>query len=84
MNACPFRQFRDIFGDPGKGIHAYRIFDTALVDYILSLLGAMLMTYLTAIPLVLTTIIVLISGIIFHALFGVDTNTLRFLGIRCS
>ena len=50
MNSCPFREFKDIFGRPGKGIHAYRIFDTALVDYILSLLGAMLITYLDKYP----------------------------------
>jgi hypothetical protein len=84
MDFCPFKQFRNILGTPGKGAHKYKLFNTAIVDYALSLLGAVLITYLTAVPLVLTTIGVLIAGIILHVLFGVNTNTLQYLGIRCS
>jgi hypothetical protein len=84
MNSCPFREFKDMFGRPGKGIHSYRIFDTAIVDYVLSLLGAMLITYLTSVPLVITTICILVLGIIFHILFGVDTAAVAFLGFKCS
>ena len=81
---CIFKEYKNIFGEIGKGAHKYRFLNTALVDYILTILGAILITYLTDIPLVLTTIGLLVLGIIFHYLFGVNTNTLKYLGITCS
>ena len=60
-----------------------RIIDTAILDYFIAIFFAMFVTYMTKIPLVLTTIGVLIFGIIMHYLFGVETNTLKYLGISC-
>lgn len=80
---CIFKEYKNIFGEIGKGPHQYRFLNTALVDYILTILGAILITYLTGIPLVLTTIGLLLLGIILHYLFGVNTNTLKYLGITC-
>ena len=81
--SCPFKQFRDIFGKPGTGVHSYRILDTAVVDYVMTLAGAVLLTKVTKIPLVLTTILLLVLGIVFHVLFGVNTNSVKFLGLSC-
>ena len=80
---CIFKQYKDIFGSPGKGVHSYRFLGASLVDYSITILGAMLITYLTDIPLVITTIVLLILGVILHYLFGVQTNTLKYLGINC-
>ena len=80
---CIFSKYKDIFGEAGKGVHSYRFLNTALVDYLLTILGAILLTYLTDIPLVLTTIGLLVLGIILHYLFGVNTNSLKYLGIIC-
>ena len=80
---CIFSKYKDIFGEAGKGVHSYRFLNTALVDYILTILGAILLTYLTDIPLVLTTIGLLVLGLILHYLFGVNTNSLKYLGITC-
>ena len=80
---CIFKQYKDIFGDPNTGVHSYRFLGAALVDYSLTILGAMLITYLTGIPLVITTIVLLLLGVILHYLFGVQTNTLKYLGINC-
>ena len=80
---CIFSEYKNIFGNPGKGAHKYRFLNAALVDYALTILGAILITYLTGIPLVLTTIGLLIFGILLHYLFGVETNTLKYLGINC-
>jgi len=80
---CIFSKYKDIFGEAGKGVHSYRFLNTALVDYLLTILGAILLTYLTDIPLVLTTIGLLVLGIILHYLFGVNTNSLKYLGITC-
>ena len=80
---CIFSKYKDIFGEAGKGVHSYRFLNTALLDYILTILGAILLTYLTDIPLVLTTIGLLVLGLILHYLFGVNTNSLKYLGITC-
>ena len=80
---CIFKEYKDIFGEIGKGLHQYRFLNTALVDYIVTILLAILLTYLTDIPLVLTTIGLLVLGLILHYLFGVNTNSLKYLGITC-
>jgi hypothetical protein len=58
--ACPWEKYNDIFGVPRNGIHSYRFLDTAIVDYTLAITLAMTVTYITGVPLELTTIIVLI------------------------
>ena len=80
---CIFSKYKNIFGEAGKGVHSYRFLNTALVDYLLTILGAILLTYLTDIPLVLTTIGLLVLGLILHYLFGVNTSSLKYLGITC-
>ena len=83
MNVCPFKKYKDILGVPRTGLHSYRVFDTAVVDYILTILVSIVTTYLTKIPLVVTTIIWLILGVILHILFGVETNTTKYLNFVC-
>ena len=80
---CPFSAYSTIFGLPGKGAHRFRFLNTAIIDYLLTLFLACVTTYLTLIPLVLSTIGWFILSIIIHMLFGVDTNTLRYLGVVC-
>ena len=83
MNICPFSKYKSVFGFPAQGVHKYRFLDTAIVDYILTIVASCITTYFSKIPLVLTTIMWLILGIVFHILFGVETNTLKYLGITC-
>ena len=80
---CIFSKYKNIFGEVGKGVHQYKFLNTALVDYVVTILGAILLTYLTDIPLVLTTIGILILGVVCHILFGVETNVTKYLGIKC-
>ena len=83
VNICPLKKYSDIFGIPKTGVHSLRFLNTAVVDYLLTILLAVFITWLTDIPVVLTTILCFIFGIILHILFGVQTNTLTFLGIKC-
>tara|TARA_B100001248_G_C27382194_1_gene457613 strand:- start:1554 stop:1838 length:285 start_codon:yes stop_codon:yes gene_type:complete len=75
-------KYKYIFGKPKKGAHQYRFLDTAIVDYLLTIIGAIIITYFSGIPLVLTTIFLFILGIVLHILFGLPTNTTRYLGIH--
>ena len=81
---CILSKYKDLLGIPFKGAHSYRFLNTATIDYFLSLSGAAILTYFSNIPLVLTTIFTLILGIIFHVLFGIETNSIKFLGLRCN
>ena len=80
---CIFKQFSNIFGTPGTGVHVWRLFGAAGIDYILTIIVACLTTYLTKAPLVITTIGWLLIGFLCHMLFGVQTNTMTWLGIEC-
>jgi hypothetical protein len=91
MRLCPFYKSKNYFvstfakalGEPKKGIHSTRLYDTAIIDYIMSIILAILVSVFTKIPFVLATILVLILGIVLHVLFGIDTNSVKYLGLSC-
>jgi len=76
MSECPYKY---IFGVPGTGIHKYRFLGTAIVDYIGTILLAMLVTKFTGVPLVITTICMFLLGILLHYLFCLKTGTEMWL-----
>ena len=80
---CPLSKYKNVLGIPGKGAHKYQFLNTAIVDYILTIIIACFTTYLLDIPLVLTTISWFVMAIILHILFGVETSTLKYMGIKC-
>ena len=82
---CPFKKFGGVFGEVNKGVHAYKPLGlgVAIVDFVLSILMSILITATTKVPLVLTVILVLVLGEFLHMLFGVNTNTIKYLGLKC-
>ena len=80
---CIFKQYKNLFGNIGENAHKYRICDAALIDYVLTIFFAIIICKITKTPLVLSTILAFIIGIVFHILFGVQTSTLNYLGIIC-
>lgn len=83
MYYCPLSIWKNMLGKPNVGIHSIRIFDIAIIDYILTILVSLITTYLTKMPILLTTILWCIVGIICHILFGVNTNIVKYLGLYC-
>jgi len=79
MTSFDLSKYKDIFGAPGTGVHKYKFMGTSLVDYFMSIVGAFIITYYTGIPLVITTIGILLLGIIFHGLFRIKTQVLKFI-----
>ena len=84
MTSCPFKKYKNILGVPNTGIHKYTFLGTSIVDFVLTLILAAVTTYFSKIPFVITTILWLNIGIICHILFGVETDTLKYLGFDCS
>jgi hypothetical protein len=72
-------EYKNILGAPRTGLHSYRILDTAMIDYVDTILMSFAMAYFTKVPLVLSTIIMFILGILVHLLFGLETNTVKYL-----
>ena len=75
------KEYKDILGKPKQGVHSYRILDVALTDYLMTIVGAFIISYYTEIPVIITTIGLFTVGILLHIIFGVPTNTTRWLGI---
>ena len=82
-NLCPFLKWKHVFGIPKQGVHELRFLNTAVIDLLMTLFLASVITYLTDIPLVLTIIGSLVFAVVLHILFGVPTNTTKYLGFNC-
>ena len=75
-NLC---QYKDIFGKPNEGVHMYRLYDIAIVDVILTILGGIIIACIFNVNYVQTIILLFILGIIMHRMFCVDTTINKFI-----
>ena len=67
-------KYKDSLGVPKKGVHQYRIFNIAIVDVLLTIILAFIISYSFNINFLLTLIILFLSGIILHKIFCVKTT----------
>ena len=72
-----------LFGVENEGIHKYRILDSPIVDHVLNLITAGVITYITQVPLELTIPLWYLFGILIHYLFGINSGTIRYLNLEC-
>lgn len=77
MSLC---KFKDIFGKERQGFHSIRLFDIAIGDLVLTIIGAYVISNAFGTNFVSTTLVVLVLGVLLHRLFCVNTkvNTLIF------
>jgi hypothetical protein len=75
---CIFSQYKDILGVPREGIHSYRVYDFAIVDFIMTFVGACIIAYFFKMNVFLVFLYLFILGEYLHILFCVDT---KFLSI---
>lgn len=76
MNFC---KYRNVFGEPGKGAHSYRIFNIAIVDVIFTILLVLLICWITKWRFWRTLVVTFLIGILAHRLFCVRTTVDKFL-----
>jgi hypothetical protein len=76
MSLC---KYKNLFGKPDQGVHSYRIFNIAIVDTLLTILLAFVISFLTKLSFLYTLIISFASGIILHRLFCVRTTVDKLL-----
>lgn len=82
MSISIFKKYKNILGKQNEGVHKFKFLGTSMFDYLLTIGLAFLTTFLSKIPLVLTTIFWFIIGIILHILFGVETDVIKFFKIK--
>ena len=71
LNLC---QYKDIFGRPREGAHAYRLFDIAVVDVAATVLLAFVIARLFGFVFWKSLVALFIIGIILHRAFCVRTT----------
>ena len=76
MNFC---KYRNVFGEPGKGAHSYRILNIAIIDVIFTILLALLICWITKWSFWRTLVVTFLIGILAHRLFCVRTTVDKFL-----
>lgn len=73
-------QYKDILGKPGQGIHSYRIFNIAIVDVILTIIGAyVIYLFFPKINYFVILILFFTLGIVLHKIFCVKTTIDKYL-----
>lgn len=66
--------YRHIFGKEKEGLHSYRFMDIAIVDVLLTFIGALLIAYYFKLNIILVFIILIILGTLIHYIFCVETT----------
>lgn len=71
MSLC---KYKNIFGEENTGAHSIRILNIAVVDFILTVIGAYIISIFVKINFFYILLILLILGIVLHRLFCVNTT----------
>ena len=79
MSLSVFKQFKNILGEVGT---RQTFLNVVILDNVISIGLAVLISYFFKIPFPLSIIGVYVTGIIIHILFGVNTSTIQFLNIN--
>ena len=76
MSLC---KYKNALGEPNKGIHSYRLFGVAIIDVIMTIIGAYLISYFFKYSFLYTTIFLFALGIFLHHMFCVKTTVDKLL-----
>ena len=76
MKMC---QYANIFGEPGKGAHKYRIFNIAIIDLALTLIVCFYISTKTSLNIGVIILTALILSIFIHKLFCVKSTLTNYL-----
>lgn len=77
--SCPYAT---LLGTPREGVHAARFMGFALNDTLMTIVAAIMTSYIFNISLIYSLIAWFVWGEILHYVFGVQTEALTKLGIR--
>jgi hypothetical protein len=76
VNLC---KYKDALGIPDKGIHSYRLFGVAIVDVIMTIIGALIISFFFKYNFIYTLTCLLLLGVYLHHIFCVRTTIDKLL-----
>ena len=76
LSLCPYK---NLFGEPGKGIHKYRILDIGVIDVSVTVFVAFLIAKYSKQDFKIVLFSFFLFGIIIHRLFCVRTTIDKLL-----
>jgi hypothetical protein len=71
MSLC---KYKNVLGIPEKGIHQYRLFGIAIVDVVMTIIAAYIISIIFRLSFSKTAIVLFLLGIVLHRLFCVRTT----------
>jgi hypothetical protein len=74
-----FCKYSNLFGEPGTGVHKYRLFNLAIVDVVMTIVGAFLISWWFQWNFWKVLGILFLTGIAMHHLFCVRTTIDKLL-----
>ena len=73
-------EYKNLFGKPNEGVHSYRIFNIAIVDVFLTIIGAFIIyLFLPSYNFFIILFSLFVLGIVMHKLFCVKTTVDKLL-----
>jgi hypothetical protein len=72
-------QYKNLFGSPNTGIHSYRLFNIAVADVLMTIIGGLLLAYFFKWNPWITVAGFFLLGIVLHRLFCARTTIDRLL-----
>jgi len=76
MSLC---KYKDALGKPNEGIHKYRIYNIAIADVVMTIIGAWIISGIFKSNFFATLLILFLLGIILHKIFCVRTTVDKIL-----
>jgi uncharacterized membrane protein len=74
-----FCKYKNALGVPGKGVHSYRLFGVAIADVIMTIIGALLISFFFKTNFIYTLVVIFVLGIALHRVFCVRTTIDKLL-----
>jgi hypothetical protein len=72
-------KYKNMFGEPGTGVHRHRFLGLAIVDVLQTVLGACIVAYLFDWPVGWTVLAAFVLAIVVHRMFCVRTTIDKLL-----
>ena len=72
-------QYKNVLGEPKKGIHSYRLFNIALFDVFLTIFVSFIISFIFRLHFLVVFVLLFLLGILLHYLFCVKTTINIFL-----
>jgi hypothetical protein len=72
-------KYKNALGEPKKGVHSYRFLGVSIMDVLMTLIGAAIISYFSGYSFLYVAIFLFILGIFLHRLFCVRTTLDKLL-----